>query len=440
MPRLAGKVCDLVVIDMELLVHDPVAQIRRLKTSPEAPSVVVLSDEPAEAYRAQLIAAGCEAILNPQLSIEKLGQAISAVLDARRKMATALLATRFEPAEPGIPDFAAQSLAMASFVKVLPRVARSNSSILILGETGVGKERVAHVLHGESNRRAGPFVAVHCGALPESLLESELFGHEEGAFTGATRSRRGCFELAHGGTIFLDEIGEMPLHLQAKLLRVLESHEIRRVGGESTVPVDVRVIAATNRELEAEVQAKQFRTDLYYRLNVVSLTVPPLRVRREDISALVESYINYLSPRIGSTVSDITKDALEAFCRYDWPGNVRELINVVERAMLLCEGHVITLADLPKSIAESPLGKGQVNLQPYGFDHTLMAKPLKEAHKELMEQFERIYLSALLNSENGRVGRVANKAGIDARTLFDKMKRYALTKEDFRSADSKHPA
>ena len=322
---------------------------------------------------------------------------------------------------------------MQKFVKIIPRVAKSNSSVLILGETGVGKERLAHVLHAESPRSKGPFIAIHCGALPESLLESELFGHEQGAFTGATKSRRGCFELAHQGTIFLDEIGEMPLHLQSKLLRVLESHEIRRVGGEKSIPVDVRVMAATNRDLEEEVKVKQFRKDLYYRLNVVSLTVPTLRERIKDVPELVESYIQYLGPRIGCEVSGITKEVLEALCDYSWPGNVRELINIVERAMLLCENDVITVDDLPQSIT----GREEVSLQelsqnPEAFPEEWLQKPLKEVRKDILEQFERSYLKGLLTSTRGRVGQAAKKADIDTRSLYDKMKQYGLDKKDFR--------
>jgi DNA-binding NtrC family response regulator len=323
---------------------------------------------------------------------------------------------------------------MQALVKVLPKIARSNSSVLILGETGVGKERLAHILHTEGRRSEGPFVAVHCGALPESLMESELFGHEQGAFTGATGSRRGCFELAHQGTIFLDEIGEMPLHLQSKLLRVLEDHVIRRVGSEKSIAVDVRVLAATNRNLEEEVQAKQFRRDLYHRLNVISLTIPPLRDRVEDIPELVDSHIDYLGPRIGCEVSGISREAMEALTRYTWPGNVRELINVIERAMLLCEENTITCEDLPQSIVETlRSGCDRSASTALDFPDELFAKPLKEAGKQILEQFERHYFVRLLRETGGRVGKVAAKAKIDSRTLFEKMKQHGLDKQDFRS-------
>jgi len=435
--KLMRRVCDLAMIDLGLLGEIAAAEIQRIKASAEAPSIVILSEKDDMDLRGALVAAGCEAVLNPRMSERKLLKAVEAILARRREILASILASRFEPAEPGLTDFAATSPAMVHFIRLLPRIARSNSSVLILGETGVGKERVAHILHGESGRKAGPFVAVHCGALPESLLESELFGHEQGAFTGATRSRRGCFELAHGGTIFLDEIGEMPLHLQSKLLRALESHEIRRVGGEATVAVDVRVLAATNRDLEQEVGSKQFRRDLYYRLNVVSLTVPPLRERVEDIPELVESYIQYLRGRIGGDVRRINKQALRMLCSYDWPGNVRELINIVERAMLLCEGSTITPSDLPEGIAVTVNRPAWYMSCEVGAGW-LLEKPLKDARVKVVERFERDYLTALLARENGRVGKTAERAGIDVRTLFDKMKRYGMKKEDFRggAADS----
>ena len=436
--KVARKTCDLIATDRYPVTRNTLGEIHKLRQLPDAPSIVILAEHGNEEERAKLIAAGCEAVLNPRLPVRELGSALSAILDRRRKVTHVPLAIRPKLAEAEIGDFAAESPAMKNFVKIIPRIAKSNSSVLILGETGVGKEKLAHVLHAESSRSEGPFIAIHCGALPESLLESELFGHEEGAFTGAIRSRRGCFELAHQGTIFLDEIGEMPLHLQVKLLRVLESHEIRRVGSEKSIPVDVRVITATNRDLEAEVQAKQFRRDLYYRLNVVSLTIPPLRERVEDIPELVESYINYLGPRIGCEVSSIAKEALEMFCQYSWPGNVRELINVIERGMLLCESNTITSYDLPQCISgKQALQTISVSPQNHSeesctFPEEWLQKPLKRACKDILDQFERSYLISLLRTTDGRISEAAKAAGLNARTLFDKMRKYNLNKKDFR--------
>lgn len=436
---ITKRTSDLLIVSRGLIDKRALGRIQSLRESADAPAIVVLSQADNEEDRVRFIAAGCEAVLDCSLSAKKIAEAIDAILQRRRHVAAATFSVPQKPDTAQISDFVAQSPLMAQFVRLVPRIAKSDSAVLILGETGVGKERLAHVLHAESPRSSGPFVAVHCAALPETLLESELFGHEQGAFTGATRSRRGCFELAHQGTIFLDEIGEMPLHLQSKLLRVLENHEIRRLGSEHSVRVDVRVMAATNRDLEEEASAKQFRRDLYYRLNVVSLTIPPLRDRIQDIPELVTSYIDYLGPRIGCHVSGIAKEALDALCHYSWPGNVRELINVVERAMLLSETDIITSGDLPRTIAETRPPAGAL-AKPHALLHageTLpgqwLQKPLKEARQELVEHFERAYLTALLQAATGRVGEAAKRAGIDARTLFGKMKLYGLSKKDFRN-------
>ena len=436
--KLSRKTCDLIVLSRDLISDEALEEIHNLRQLPDAPMMVVLSEEENEQERIKLISAGCDAILNPELSNRKLSSALNTILDKQRKATRHTLAVRPKLAEAEISDFVAVSATMKDFVKILPRIAKSNSSVLILGETGVGKERLAHVLHRESPRKDGPFIAIHCGALPESLLESELFGHEQGAFTGATRARRGCFEIAHQGTIFLDEIGEMPLHLQSKLLRVLEDHEIRRVGSEKSITVDVRVIAATNRDLEEEVKAKQFRRDLYYRLNVVSLTVPPRRERIEDIPELVASYIEHLGPRIGCEISDITEETLKVLCDYSWPGNVRELINIIERAILLCENDIITIDDLPQSITgQEELSIQELSHDPKAFPEKWLEKPLKEARRNILEQFEKGYLTNLLTSTHGRVGETAKRAGIDSRTLFSKMNQYGLNKKDFRTKENK---
>jgi len=430
---IAGRSFDVLIVGRELIGEQALGGVRILRESPDAPALIVLSDREDDEDRMGLIAAGCEAVLNPQLSTGKLRAALNTILDKRRLSAVSSLHLPRVPVHAEISDFVANSPAMQRFVKSLPKIARSDSSVLILGETGVGKERLAHALHAEGRRSKGPFVAIHCGALPESLLESELFGHEQGAFTGATKARRGCFELAHLGTLFLDEIGEMPLHLQSKLLRVLEDRHVRRVGSEKAIAVDIRIIAATNRDLEEEVGAKQFRRDLYYRLDVVSLTVPPLRERIEDIPELVESYIDYLGHRIGCTVSGINEAALNALCRYSWPGNVRELINIIERAMLLCENDTITCDHLPRSVTEPETASDDEKSYDAGdWPEELMDKPLKEARKRIFRKFERDYLVRLLQSTKGRVGEVAKRAGIDSRSVFDKMKEYELRKDDFR--------
>lgn len=431
---LGQNACDLLLVSRPLVTSQALERIQDLRTSSEMPAIVVLTEFEDEKDRAELVAAGCEAVLNVDVPFSKLGRALTAIVERKGQAAAEMVSIPRQQRYAEITDFVAESDAMKKFIRPLPRIAVSNSSVLILGETGVGKERLAHVLHAESPRSGGPFVAVHCGALPESLMESELFGHEQGAFTGATKARRGCFELAHQGTLFLDEIGEMPLHLQSKLLRVLENKEMRRVGGEKLITVDVRVLAATNRNLEEEVGTGHFRRDLYYRLNVVSLTMPPLRERVEDIPDLVDSYIEHLAPRIGCRVSGVSEEALEALCAYSWPGNVRELINVLERAMLLCENDLIILDDLPGAISgQEGLSIRELSQNPGVFPEELAQKPLKDARREVLEQFEKGYLTSLLTDANGRVGETAKRAGIDTRTLFDKMKLYGLDKKSFKT-------
>jgi DNA-binding NtrC family response regulator len=244
-----------------------------------------------------------------------------------------------------------QSLAMRRVMSAIDQVAASNTSIIIVGESGTGKELAARTIHELSGRSGGPYVAINCAAMPETLMESELFGHERGAFTGADRRREGCFELASGGTLLLDEIGEMKPALQAKLLRVLEERKLRRLGGNAEISVAVRVLAATNRNLELQLKEGKFREDLYYRLNVFSIKLPPLRERLDDIPMLAEHFVQQLAGPAGKTVMGIDDDCLQVLKAQSWPGNVRQLRNVIERALIVTRGPTISIADLPQEIA-----------------------------------------------------------------------------------------
>jgi DNA-binding NtrC family response regulator len=351
-----------------------------------------------------------------------------------------LRAERFDE-KPTLSDFVSRSPAIQSFMHTAHRLARSDSSVLILGETGVGKERLAQALHSEGPRSAAPFVPVNCGALPESLIESELFGHEEGAFTGASRARRGYFELAHKGTLFLDEIAETPLHLQVKLLRAIETRTIQRVGAERPLQVDVRVMAATNRDLDAEVAARRFRSDLYYRLAVVTLSIPPLRERREDIPELIDTYIQRFRIHLGREVAGCSPEAVDALVRYDWPGNVRELINVIERAVLLCSGNRIEVQDLPQGLSarggpnalEDPLAPELSTPEAW------IEKPLRAVKEALIASVERRYVAELLKATRGRIGETAKLAGLNERALYALMRRHGLRKEDFKHSGDGEP-
>jgi len=435
--ELGSKNADLAIIDRAFIPEPAGQSIQFIRHLPEAPEMVVFSDQENAEDRAGLLAAGCEAVLNTQLPWSSLQETLSAILRRKRLRSMDDLTRSQLSAQARLSDFVSYSAAMQAFMKIVFRVVNSNASLLICGETGVGKERLARAIHGEGPYGAGPFVAVNCGALPESLLESELFGHEEGAFTGALRSRRGCFELAHQGTIFLDEITEMPVHLQVKLLRVLQEQEIQPVGAEKSIKVQVRVMASTNRNLEEEVQAKRFRKDLYYRLSVVTLTIPALRERREDIPLLAQGYIDFLRSRIGSGSYAVKPEVMGALCDYSWPGNVRELINVLERAMLLCNRDEITLEDLPESIGKRPVTVGSdplpqevaalSNLTEDWTDH-----PWRTIRRKSLDLLERKYLESLLSKSSGRIGETAQRAGMSPRFLFDKMKKYRLNKDDFK--------
>jgi len=444
--RITHEDLDLALVQRVWLDNPPEAQIRSIRDLPNPPDVIVLNDGENARERAALMAAGTLAVLDLNLTDGPLEKALDALL-LRRSEETL---RRFRVDRPDkryrLEDFLLGSPAMKHFIAMVRRVIASESPLLIVGETGVGKERLARATHAEGPRGNGPFIAVNCAALPENLLESELFGHELGAFTGATRQRRGYFELAHRGTIFLDEIGELPIHLQAKLLRVLEERIVQRVGGERPIPVDVRLMAAANRDLEAEMQAGAFRPDLYYRLAVVTLTIPPLRARREDIGPLAEHYLNYFRAHLGRPIARIRPDALEALQKHQWPGNVRELINVIERAVLICSGTEITLHDLPRAITgrtlkaawdcapETTGSRGWVEREP-----GRQRRPLVEARRDMLASFERAYLSQLLSETGGKIGETARRAGINARSLYDLMRRHGLRKEDFRGAMGELP-
>ena len=435
--RMSRESSDLFLVSLSLIsepVEDTISVLREL---PDSPMLVVLSGEIEPKEEMRLLAAGCEAVLLEDSPSGQLAQVLETLIEKRTEIAGQKLIAGRDMSKPSLNNFVASSPAMKAFMSLVRRVASSDVSLLFQGETGVGKEHLARAIHAEGQRSEGPFVAVNCAALPEALFESELFGHEEGAFTGASRARRGWFELAHQGTIFLDEIGEMPFHFQVKLLRVLQGQEIQRVGSERTVSIDVRIMAATNQDLEARIEAKEFRQDLYYRLSVMTLNVPPLRERREDIPELAESYIDYFRTRVGNNVDGISPEALDALCRYSWPGNVRELINVIERAVLLCDEPRISLAELPlvisDQVAPSPESVALApNVAAGDVPEAWIEKPWSEVRKTVLQACERSYLTALLRKAAGRVGETAQLAGMEPRSLYEKMKRHGLCKEDFR--------
>jgi len=333
------------------------------------------------------------------------------LLEENRRLREQLTETyRFE-------NIVGRSRPMAQVFDLIKKVAASEANILVVGESGTGKELIARCIHANSSRAARAFVPIDCASLPEHLLESELFGHEKGAFTGAIATRRGLFEEANGGTSFLDEIGDIPLPLQAKLLRVLQERQARRVGGNRFIDVDVRVICATHQNLADMVQKEKFREDLYYRLNVISLPLPPLRDRSGDIPLLAYHFLRKYAVQSGKEVKGIAPETLELLEAYPWPGNVRELQNVIERAVVLAEGEMVTPAELPANLR-----------LPQKVPTAMVADhlSLKKAKRQWVEAFEREYLIALLNKHQGNISQAAKTAGVDRKTIHRLLKRYRI--------------
>jgi two-component system, NtrC family, response regulator AtoC len=317
-------------------------------------------------------------------------------------------------------DLLSKSPAMQAVFELARTAARSNSTILVLGESGSGKEVLARAIHAESPRAEGPFVAVSCAALTESLLESELFGHEKGSFTGALARRKGKFETADGGTLFLDEVGDVGPKLQLDLLRVLEDRTLHRVGGNEQISVDVRIIAATNRDLKKAVQDGKFRDDLFYRLNVIPILIPPLRQRREDIPLLVENFVERLAVEMKKRLDGVSAEAMNAIIAYDWPGNVRELRNVLERGAVVACGPLIQVSDL-------------------GLPSKAEALPRPGAMASL-EEVEKRHVAAVLAHTRGNVSQSARILGIDRVTLYNKMRKYAIRRDGEAEEAPREPA
>jgi transcriptional regulator with GAF, ATPase, and Fis domain len=319
------------------------------------------------------------------------------------------------------------STAMRKIYTIIEKVATADVTVIIEGESGTGKELVASAIHEKSKRSKKPFVVFDCSAVAENLIESELFGHEKGSFTGATGLRHGAFELADSGTVFLDEIGELQIDLQPKLLRVLESRTIRRVGGDRPIPIDVRVVAATNRNLEQEVKKGNFREDLFYRLNVVPIFLPPLRKRKEDIPLLVEAFIeSHNEENKDKRVDGVTASAMELLLSYDWPGNVRELRNTINRALSFMEGTQIRPEDIPERV-RIPVAKAELEIRDdLGF---------KDAKEQWVASFEKQYLQDLLKRNNFNISAAAKEAGIDRKSVQRLVKKYQINTGNRRFPD-----
>jgi len=313
-------------------------------------------------------------------------------------------------------------------LKIVDKVAKTDATVLVTGESGTGKELIVREIHKKSSRANKPFVPINCGAIPKELLESELFGHEKGAFTHAIRSRPGRFELANGGTLFLDEIAELDVYLQVKLLRAIQEKEFERVGGTRTIKVDVRIIAATNKDLEKEVEKGNFREDLFYRLNVVNISIPPLRERKDDILLLANYFLKKFCSQNSKKTFKLEKEVEQALLNYSWPGNVRELENLMERLSILCDNDIVTLEDLPSKIVNKSIYRDDIKIETPTFEEftypTLNTlKKLNMNLKQLLEEIENRLIVEALEKSKGVKNRAAQLLGLKRTTLIEKLKK-----------------
>jgi DNA-binding NtrC family response regulator len=415
---------DLLLTDFKMPEMDGLELLRRAHELDSALPVILLTGFATIESAVAAIKQGAFDYLPKDFSIEQLRVAVERGL-RHRGLQVENRNLRDQLREVlGLDNIVGRSPAMAHVFELVKKAARSEANILVLGESGTGKELIARAIHANSPRARQPFVPVDCASLPEHLLESELFGHEKGAFTGAVRAKAGLVETAHHGTLFLDEIAELPAPLQVKLLRVLQERQIRRVGSTALVDVDVRVVSATNRDLKDAIARGQFREELYYRVNVIAIALPPLRERAGDVRLLARTFVK----RFGQArVTGLDDAAAEALDSYRWPGNVRELQNVIERACALAEGPLITARDLPEHVTRSsppPAGPDAIlghAALPAGTDLTL-----KAAKDRWMHALEGSYLRDLLARHEGNVSAAAKAAGIDRKTFHRLINKYAL--------------
>jgi DNA-binding NtrC family response regulator len=403
---------DLVISDLKMPRVDGEELLAFIKKEYPGIKVIILTGHGSVENAVECMRNGAYDFLTKPFNIEKLGLIVNRALSQRQ------LEIDNRNLKKKLNVFSNQMIGksdkMIKIANLVEQVAPSKTSVLILGENGVGKEVIANLIHDFSNRKNNPFIKVHCAALSENLLESELFGHEKGAFTGAIRDKKGRFELADGGTIFLDEIGEISPNIQVKLLRVIQEKSFEKVGGEKTINVDVRIVAATNRDLKKEVEEGRFREDLYYRLNVVQITVPPLRERKEDILLMMSSFVKTFSEENEKNIKEITKKAQTALYNYDWPGNVRELKNVLEAAVVLSKDGIIDINDLPTYLKSDD-------------DH---GNYLKIKLPATMLEIEKEAIISTLALANGNKSKTAEILDMNRKTLYAKLNEFEILQKD----------
>jgi len=426
--KLDSAIYDVIVTDIKMPNTDGIEVLRYAhQMSPESAVILITAVEDYEAAVQAVKAGGAADYIRKSPSlVDEIKLAINRALEKLALSRQNFAFKRDAAARNSLENIVGASPAMERLKQTIRTVASTQSTILIYGESGTGKELVARAVHVCSPRATEPFVSINCGAFPETLLESELFGYVKGAFTGATQNKRGLFEVAHGGTIFLDEISEMSLTMQVKLLRVLQERCVRPVGGTAEISIDVRVIAATNRHLDKLVAENAFREDLYYRLNVIPVMVPPLRDRREDIPLLVNSFLKKYAPAAGRNISRVNQHSLEGLCGYDWPGNVRQLENAVERAVALEMGeelHVELPMERPKGRAAAA-GAGWPGVDALAGAGSLLPENLDM--ERYVADIEKSLLQAALSQSNGVQTRAADVLHISYRSFRHLMKKYDL--------------
>ncbi len=409
---------DLLLLDVNLPGISGLEFLSQLQSQPESPLVIIITAHGSERLAVQAVKSGAYDYISKPFELDDLRLVVKNAFETiklRRENESLRRRIEIESSQRG--SLLGNSKAMQEVRAMLDKVADTDATVLVRGESGTGKELVARELHERSSTRSsGAFVAVNCAALPTELIESELFGHEKGAFTGAAARRKGKFEQANGGTLFLDEIGDMSANVQAKLLRALEDRRIERLGGDESIPVDVRIVSATHRALEEEIETGNFRADLFYRLRVVTIDIAPLRERREDIPALAAAFARAAAERHNLAERVVGRDALKRLMEYDWPGNVRELKNVIERASIMCESDELTAAaiDLPHRKNVEPSTNGNL-LVPYTNDF-----------RDDRREFERRYIARCLEESGGNVTRAASILGMHRQSLQHKLRELGL--------------
>ena len=405
---LSKRGFDIILTDMKLPGMGGLSLIQEIRKKNEPVAIVVITAYSSVKTAVDAIKCGADDYLTKPLNVEELEIVLEKLWERQQLVVQNLILKEKLKDKYKFSELIGSSPGMDRIFKMIGDVSSSMAAVLITGETGTGKELVANAIHYRSDRACMPFVALHCAALSEGVLESELFGHEKGAFTGAIQTRKGRFEMADHGTLFLDEVGEMSLKVQVKLLRVLEKGEFERVGGEKTLKVDVRLIAATNRNLEKEIAEGRFREDLFYRLNVVSIHLPPLRERQEDIPLLSNFFVVKYAKKYKKEIEGLSPDVVNALCAYYWPGNVRELEHVIERAVVLCKNSAISMDHLPEAIVSKKEDVAVVKI-PIGLS-------LKEAEKEIIQK--------TLQMTRGSKKDAAKILGISTRKIEYKVKEW----------------